>query len=140
MTTDFTYYISGHDVSGYLDGFDTAEAAADYLYDYITGEVVENLEIDGEDEAADEESDVEYSEILAWIREEIKTGSCKNVKLLVNEKSWDVLEELVYNKTLYENDGMNEWLSAGDYDGDETIESLAAEWDALCEANNAINE
>ena len=56
----------------------------------------------------------------------------------LSEVVWDypavlVLEEAVLDLIQTSSDGLQEWLGNGDYDGSETVRSIAAEWDALVE-------
>mgnify|MGYP001768989950 CR=1 FL=1 len=67
------------------------------------------------------------AELLAWLRK----FASQFVSTCVAKKDWDALAAEVISIAKTDTDGIEDWLSAGDYHGDETIESLAAEWDSL---------
>ena len=67
------------------------------------------------------------AELLDWLRK----FAFQFVSACVANKDWNSLVAEVASIATTDTDGIEDWLSAGDYHGDETIESLAAEWDSL---------
>ena len=67
-TTDeieFEYYIADRGVRDYMAEFNSPEAAAQWLYDYIIGPAADDTDVYDPD-GADEMRQTEFNDVLAW--------------------------------------------------------------------------